>query len=127
MNQLIAERLLQRAGWTVVTVADGDAAVVRAAAERYDLILMDCEMPGMDGYERDCAPSDTREGRARHTPIIALTATAMQGDRERCLAAGMDDYVSKPIDVTILMAVLDRWCPPSIVGPVVSGHEMESE
>ena len=58
MNQLIAERLLQRTGWTVVTVGDGDAAVVRAAAERYDLILMDCEMPGMDGYEATrCHPT----------------------------------------------------------------------
>ena len=118
VNQLITERLLQRAGWTVVTVADGNAAVIRATAEPYDLILMDCEMPGMDGYEATAAIR-LAEGRARRTPIIALTATAMDGDRERCLAAGMDDYVSKPIDVTRLLAVLDRWCRPAIVAPPV--------
>ncbi|HMF61847.1 MAG TPA: response regulator, partial [Vicinamibacterales bacterium] len=113
VNQLIAERLLQRAGWTVVTVTDGAAAVARAAAERYDLILMDCEMPGMDGYEATAAIR-RGEGTARHTPIVALTATAMQGDRERCLAAGMDDYVSKPIDVHTLTAVLNRFGPQDV-------------
>jgi CheY-like chemotaxis protein len=118
VNQLITEKLLQRAGWTVVTVASGNAAVAREAAERYDLILMDCEMPDMDGYEATAAIRSA-EGSARHTPIIALTATAMQGDRERCLAAGMDDYVSKPIQVNTLMAVLDRWCPLDVVGPSV--------
>jgi signal transduction histidine kinase/CheY-like chemotaxis protein len=110
VNQLVAERLLQRAGWTVVTVTDGATAVARAAVERYDLILMDCEMPGMDGYEATAAIR-RGEGSARHTPIVALTATAMQGDRERCLAAGMDDYVSKPIDVRTLTAVLHRFGP----------------
>jgi two-component system sensor histidine kinase/response regulator len=108
VNRLIVERLLQRAGWTVEMVTDGEAAVARAAAERYDLILMDCEMPGMDGYEATAAIR-RGEGPTRHTPIVALTATAMQGDRERCLAAGMDDFVSKPIDVHTLTAVLNRF------------------
>jgi two-component system sensor histidine kinase/response regulator len=101
-----------------VTVADGRAAVVHATTEQYDLILMDCEMPGMDGYEATAAIR-LAEGRARRTPIIALTATAMDGDRERCLAAGMDDYVSKPIDVTRLLGVLDRWCSPNVIAPPV--------
>ena len=117
VNQLIVRKLLQRAGWTVQAVADGRAAVAQAAAERYDLILMDCEMPVMDGYEATAAIR-VAEGNARHTPIIALTATAMPGDRERCLAAGMDDFVSKPIQVATLMAVLARWGVPSTtVGP----------
>jgi signal transduction histidine kinase/DNA-binding response OmpR family regulator len=116
VNQLITRKLLQRAGWTVHTVGDGHAAVLQAATGEYDLILMDCEMPEMDGYEATAAIR-LAEGGARHTPIIALTATAMQGDRERCLAAGMDDYVSKPIQVARLMAVLDRWSARDAVGP----------
>jgi CheY-like chemotaxis protein len=69
----------------------------------------------MDGFAATAAIRHA-EGETRHTPIIALTATAMQGDRQRCLTAGMDDYVSKPIEVDILMAVLNRWGPPRIAG-----------
>jgi CheY-like chemotaxis protein len=115
VNQLIVERILQRAGWTVVTVGDGAAAAARIAAERFDVILMDCEMPGMNGY---AATENIRraEGRSRHTPILALTSTT-EGDRERCLAAGMDDYVSKPIEGNVLVALMERWCPSIIGGP----------
>jgi two-component system sensor histidine kinase/response regulator len=113
VNQLIVRKLLERCGWTVAVADDGAAAVARAESERFDLILMDCEMPRMDGYEATAAIRHAESG-ARHTPIIALTATAMQGDRERCLAAGMDDYVSKPIQVSQLTAALDRWCPAHV-------------
>jgi two-component system sensor histidine kinase/response regulator len=117
VNQLIVQRLLERAGWTVVTVADGNAAVARVSAERFDLILMDCDMPEMNGYDATTAIRQL-EGSSRHTPIVALTANALQGDRERCLAAGMDDYVSKPIEGNLLFAVVQRWSgapndPPS--------------
>jgi len=110
VNQIIAEKLMQRAGWQVDVAGDGAAGLARAKAEAYQVILMDCEMPVMDGYEATAAIRQA-EGQSRHTPIIALTATAMQGDRERCLSAGMDDYVSKPIQVKVLMEVLARWCP----------------
>jgi two-component system sensor histidine kinase/response regulator len=103
--------MLSGAGYRVDTVPNGAVAVTAAAAESYDAILMDCHMPDLNGYEATAAIR-AAEGTARHTPIIALTATAMQGDRERCLLAGMDDYVSKPIRVAALMAALDRWCPP---------------
>jgi CheY-like chemotaxis protein len=116
VNRLIVERILQRAGWTVAMVGDGAAAAARIAAERFDLILMDCEMPGMNGY---AATENIRraEGKFRHTPILALTSTASQADRERWLAAGMDDYVSKPIEGSVLIALMERWCPSIVGGP----------
>jgi two-component system, sensor histidine kinase and response regulator len=110
VNLMLAEKLLERAGWTVVKANNGREAVEVHAAGDVDIILMDCQMPDMDGYEAT-AMIRAAEGTSRHTPILALTATAMQGDRERCLAAGMDDYVTKPIQVETLMAALEKWSP----------------
>jgi signal transduction histidine kinase/DNA-binding response OmpR family regulator len=113
VNTLFVVTLLERAGWRVTAEPNGRSAVERHLAEPFDAILMDCEMPEMDGFEAT-ARIRADEGAARHTPIIAMTATAMQGDRERCLAAGMDDYVSKPIvDFNGLLALLDRWASPT--------------
>ncbi|HET6897735.1 MAG TPA: ATP-binding protein, partial [Vicinamibacteria bacterium] len=109
VNQKVAVRILERLGYGVDVAATGNEAVAAVGQHTYDAILMDGQMPQTDGFEA------TRliralEG-AHHTPIIALTASAMQGDRERCLAAGMDDYISKPVSPEQLEAVLRRWVP----------------
>jgi two-component system sensor histidine kinase/response regulator len=110
VNQLLAVKLMERAGWSVTTVWNGAEAIAVMARERFDVVLMDCQMPVMDGYEAT-ARIRASNGPARRTPIIAMTATAMQGDRERCLQAGMDGYVSKPIVVVELLAALDQYAP----------------
>ena len=109
VNQLVITRILETLGFDVHVVIDGSKAV-EALSERYDLVLMDCQMPRMDGFEaahliRAGGPgiSDPR------VPIVALTASAIEGGRERCLAAGMDDFVAKPVTPSDLAQVLDRW------------------
>ncbi len=110
VNQKVAVRLLERLGNEVKVARNGAEAVAAAALEPFDIILMDCQMPEMDGFQATAAIR-VAEGDTRHTPIIALTANAMQGDRERCVEAGMDDYLSKPVRADELTAVLDRWAP----------------
>src|SRR5262249_54890666 len=95
----VAKRALTRDGHTVVTVIDGAKAVSAIAHERFDLVLMDVQMPVMDGLEATQAIRTSEVQTGDRIPIVALTAHAMKGDRERCLAAGMDAYVSKPIDM----------------------------
>jgi two-component system, sensor histidine kinase and response regulator len=107
VNQKVAMRLLERMGYRVDMVPDGQAAVTAWQTGRYELILMDCQMPVLDGYE---ATREIRrlEGAARHIPIVALTAHAMKGADEPCYAAGMDAYLSKPIDRAALESTLAR-------------------
>jgi signal transduction histidine kinase/CheY-like chemotaxis protein len=109
VNQLVAQRLLERHGCSVDVVATGTAAVHRHQMEKYDLILMDCQMPELDGYE--AARLIRTINHQDRVPIIALTAQAFPGDRERCIAAGMDDYVSKPINAAQFIATVRRWIP----------------
>jgi CheY-like chemotaxis protein len=97
INQTLAAGLLKRAGHDVTIVGDGQAAVAAAAAQCFDAILMDVQMPTMSGFEATAAIRTSEQAAGRRTRIIAMTAHAMQGDRDRCLAAGMDDYISKPI------------------------------
>ena len=110
INQIVATRVLERCGCRVKVVGDGGDALRALAADRFDAVLMDCQMPGMDGYEAT-RELRRREQGARHTPVIAMTAHAMTGDRERCLDAGMDDYISKPVRHSDLAEMLRRWIP----------------
>ena len=107
-NQMVVTGLLQKLGCRVDVSANGREAVELWRHLPYDLILMDCNMPEMDGYQ---ATADIRrqEFSNQHIPIVAITANAMPGDRERCLEAGMDDYISKPIDPQKLRTVLTRF------------------
>lgn len=112
VNMLVARKLLDALGHAADTAGNGEEALAAMAGNRYDLVLMDCQMPVLDGY------AATRRWRsmesdihARPLPIIAMTANAMAGDRERCLHAGMDDYLSKPVSRDQLAACLARWLP----------------
>lgn len=105
VNRKIALKLLQKQGHSVETAENGQEAVSKASAGRYDTILMDCQMPVMDGFDATRRIREM-EGSSRHTWIIALTANAMKGDRETCIAAGMDDYLSKPFQPDELRRVL---------------------
>ncbi len=107
VNRKLATRLLERMGHRVSEAHDGAVALTMTAERNFDAVLMDMQMPVMDGIEATRAIR-AREGGDMHTPIIALTANAMSGDRERCLDAGMDDYVSKPIEADALVAALLR-------------------
>ncbi len=108
VNQKVAQLTLQRLGYDVDVVSDGEQALAALASGSYDAVLMDCQMPVMDGFAAT-QELRLREAAGRHTPVIALTASAMASDRERCLEAGMDDYVSKPIRSEDLAVVLKRW------------------
>jgi two-component system, sensor histidine kinase and response regulator len=108
VNQRIAIRLLEKLGVQADVVVNGSAAVEALSKRDYDLVLMDCQMPEMDGFEAT-AIIRNKEQNERRTPICALTANAMEGDRERCLAAGMDDYIGKPFGLDELKARVDHW------------------
>jgi PAS domain S-box-containing protein len=108
VNQALALRLLEKLGCRVDVVSNGREAVAAVAGGDYALVFMDCQMPEMDGFEATVAIRQ-REAGCRRVPIIALTASAMQGDREACLAAGMDDYLSKPLGQRDMERMLRRW------------------
>ncbi len=107
VNQIVAARLLERQGCTVEIVGNGAEAVARVASRSYDLVLMDVHMPELDGWAATNQIRKLEESTGRHTPIIAMTALAMTGDAERCLAAGMDAYVPKPLDIQRLMETIN--------------------
>ncbi len=106
VNQKVASRYLEKNGHSICMASNGHAAVEAASREAFDLILMDVQMPGMDGLQATAAIRASERGSTRHVPIIAMTAHAMSGDRERCLAAGMDGYVPKPLRLKELLQAI---------------------
>ncbi|WP_456999578.1 ATP-binding protein [Luteimonas sp. A534] len=111
VNLMVGQRLLSVLGITCDTASNGEAAILRMEASRYDIVLMDCQMPVMDGYTatRRWREMEAAAGDGRHVPIIAMTANAMAGDRQKCLDAGMDDYLAKPVTRSELERTLARW------------------
>jgi two-component system sensor histidine kinase/response regulator len=108
VNQKVVLRILQKNGFQADLAVDGRRAVDAVLKNHYDLVLMDVQMPRMDGLEAT-AQIRFREGSSRHTPIIGLTANALSSDRERCLGAGMDDYLSKPVSNERLRTAISQW------------------
>jgi signal transduction histidine kinase/DNA-binding response OmpR family regulator len=109
VNQQVAKSLLRRHGDEVVLARNGLEAIAEYEARHFDLILMDVQMPGMDGLEATRMIRERERATGRHTPIVALTASAMEGDRDRCLAAGMDGYLAKPVDPATLFRAIEQF------------------
>ena len=107
INQKLAVKLLERKGHQVVVAGDGKEALEKLDQSDFDLILMDVQMPELDGLQATMEIRQREQKTLEHIPIIALTAHAMKGDRERCLEAGMDDYIAKPINPQVLYQTID--------------------
>lgn len=113
VNQRVAASMLHKLGYRVDVVSHGGEVLQAVAQQHYDAILMDCQMPHMDGYAatRILRRQESEAAQGQHLPIIAMTANAMEGDRELCIAAGMDDYLAKPIEYARLKTLLQHWLP----------------
>lgn len=120
VNQLIAVKMLEKYGFRVDAVANGKEAVDALMTVPYDLVLMDCQMPEMDGYEATRTIRNSGAPSVGSIPIIAMTANAMIGDREKCMAAGMSDYVSKPVKAAELVAAIERNLQSAPIPPIVA-------
>jgi signal transduction histidine kinase/CheY-like chemotaxis protein/HPt (histidine-containing phosphotransfer) domain-containing protein len=114
INLEVAIRMLERCGCVIETAATGKEAIEKYDSGEFSLIFMDCQMPEMDGFEATAEIRRREAAAGRHTPIIALTASAIAGDRERCIAAGMDDYLSKPVTPRQIAATVAQWLSPSV-------------
>ena len=109
VNQMVAGKMLAGMGLTVDLAENGEKALAALAEKRYDLVLMDCQMPVLDGYQATRAFREQESQSGKRLPIIAMTANAMEGDRQKCLEAGMDDYIAKPVKKEMLRTLLGRW------------------
>jgi CheY-like chemotaxis protein len=128
VNQLVISGLLARHGVAVDIAANGREALAQLVHREYAAVIMDCQMPELDGYETTAAIRAGEAGASRaRLPIIATTAHAMKGDRERCLDAGMDDYLAKPLRPDALAAVLERWIGTAGVAPAADVEPMPTE
>ncbi len=109
INQMVVEAMLERLGCEVHVTGDGRAACAAAAAQAFDIVFMDCHMPVMDGYDATRAMRLAEQPHGARTPIVALTADSLASDRERCMSAGMDDFLTKPVGSAQLSATIERW------------------
>ena len=127
VNQRLAQFMLQKLGCRVDIVGDGREALTTLQQIRYDVVFMDCQMPEMDGYQATIAIRAFESPLGRHTPIVAMTANAMDGDREQCLAVGMDDYVSKPVTAAAVASALHRWATLTAGQPTPSAETLSAD
>ncbi|MDR3615688.1 MAG: PAS domain S-box protein [Candidatus Obscuribacterales bacterium] len=128
--QKMAVKQLQKLGYEVDVVSNGREVLQAVTNKNYSIVLMDCQMPDIDGFAATRAIRSLETNNDRHLPIIAITASAMQGDRESCFAAGMDDYLSKPVDQNKLQAILEKWCmkkPDDEFCPTPSPNENQAD
>ncbi|HKF51228.1 MAG TPA: response regulator [Candidatus Acidoferrales bacterium] len=127
VNQMLATRLLEKRGFDVTVVEDGKAALTELNKRSFDAVLMDVQMPNMGGFEATAAIRNREKFTGAHIPIIAMTAHALKGDEERCIAAGMDAYVSKPIRTSELFATIEKFTGRGVEGAEVNVTEAEGE
>jgi CheY-like chemotaxis protein len=111
ITTVLAKKHFLRLGFEITSVTDGRSGVAAVSSGQYDIVFMDCHMPEMDGLEATAKIRELEAGTGRRVPIVAMTADARIEDRAACIAAGMDDYLSKPWTLADLAAVLDRWLP----------------
>jgi CheY-like chemotaxis protein len=115
VSQRVAQHMLRRLGYDVAIADDGMQAIARLTRERFDLVLMDCQMPELDGWDATRVIRDQASAVLDHdVPVIAMTANAFSEDRERCLAAGMSDFLPKPVVLAELRRTLGRWRPVAL-------------
>lgn len=107
--RMVIEKLALRKGWKVILADDGNAAIDAYQKQKFDIIIMDCQMPVLDGYKTTGAIRQLESQRGTYTPIISLTANALEGVRETCLKAGMDDYLTKPFDANAFYTIIEKW------------------
>jgi CheY-like chemotaxis protein len=124
-NNQVARHMLEKFGCRVELASDGSQAVALHGAAPYDLILMDCQMPGLDGYQAS-AMIRAAEGETGRTPIIACTTSALPDERKKCIEAGMDDLIAKPVRPQILQEMLSRWLQPEAPDAGGQTDELES-